>query len=111
MAAWTRLGAMKASEIVRLTLRMLQFSRDAISSVVAPGFSNSSANQRRPRAIDAINTERVSRLSGVGPTFVVMQGYRQSIRLDVDPGDTSVYEPAVISPLCRLHVVADLLQH
>ena len=51
MAALTRSGARKASEIVMLILRMLQFSRWAMLSVVTDGSFVSSSSQLRPRAI------------------------------------------------------------
>ena len=53
MAALTRSGARKASEIVMFTLRMLQVSRLAMVSVVADGSVVSSSSQRRPRATAA----------------------------------------------------------
>ena len=61
MAALTRSGARKASEIVEFTLRTLHLSRLAMLSVVAVSSAISSSSQRRPRAIDAT---RVARFSG-----------------------------------------------
>jgi len=46
--------------MVMLTLRTLQDSRAAMHSVVARGSVKSSLSHRRPRAIDAIKTTRVS---------------------------------------------------
>ena len=60
IAALTRSGARKASEIVMLTLRMLQPSRFAILSVFAVAWAISSLSQRRPRAIDATSVARFS---------------------------------------------------
>jgi len=64
MAALTRLGARKASEIVMFTLRMLQSSRFAMLSVVTDGSVVSSSSQRRPRAIEAISVARFSERIG-----------------------------------------------
>jgi hypothetical protein len=58
IAALTRSGARKASEIVMLTLRTLQPSRVAMLSAFAPGSSMSSLSQRRPRAIEAMRRAR-----------------------------------------------------
>src|SRR5260370_6076872 len=52
MAACTRSGARKASEIVMLTLRMLHRSRLAMLSAFAFASARSWSSQRRPRAID-----------------------------------------------------------
>ena len=60
MAALTRSGERKASEIVMLTLRTLQFSRFAMLSVVFDGSVVSSSSQWRPRAMAATNVARVS---------------------------------------------------
>jgi len=64
MAALTRFGARKASEIVILTFRTLHPLRLAIISVVDAGSAMSSPSQRRPRAIDAIRVARVSERIG-----------------------------------------------
>ena len=64
MAALTRSGARKASEIVMLIFRALQFSRVAMLSALAVGSAMSSSSQRRPRAIDATNLARVSERIG-----------------------------------------------
>jgi hypothetical protein len=67
-AALTRSGAMKASEIVMLTCRVLQPSRTAILSALAVGSVVISLSQRRPCAIDALSnarfSERMGRASG-----------------------------------------------
>ena len=60
IAAFTRLGARNASEMVMLTFRMLHPSRFAIACVVAVAFETSSSSQRRPRAIDVTRVARVS---------------------------------------------------
>jgi hypothetical protein len=60
MAALTRSGARKASEIVMLIFRVVQPSRPAMLSVVAAGPAMSSSSQRRPRAIDATRSARLS---------------------------------------------------
>ena len=60
MAALTRSGARKASEIVMFTFRTLQPSRPAMLSVFAVGSAMSSSSQRRPRAIDATRIARFS---------------------------------------------------
>src|SRR5439155_9198278 len=66
MAAFTRSGARKASEIVMLTFRMLHRSRLAMLSAFAFASARSSSSQRRPRAIDATrsarDSERICRL-------------------------------------------------
>ena len=59
IAALTRSGARKASEIVMLILRALQFSRLAMLSALAVASAMSSPSQRRPRAMDATNLARV----------------------------------------------------
>jgi len=64
MAALTRSGARKASEIVMLTLRTLQPSRTAMLSVFVVGSVVSSFSQRRPRAIDATSVARFSERIG-----------------------------------------------
>ncbi len=64
MAALTRSGARKASEIVIFTLRTLQPSRSAMPCAVAAASEVSSSSQRRPRAIDATNLSRVSERIG-----------------------------------------------
>jgi hypothetical protein len=53
MAALTRSGARKASEIVMFTFCTLQPSRPAMLSVFAVGSAMSSSSQRRPRAIES----------------------------------------------------------
>src|SRR5205814_7213381 len=67
IAALTRSGARKASEIVMLTLRTLQPSRVAMLAVFAVGSTMSSLSQRRPRAIEAMRrarfSERIARAS------------------------------------------------
>jgi len=60
IAAFTRSGARKASEIVMLTLRTLQLSRVAMLSALAVGSVMSSLSQRRPRAIDDMRRARFS---------------------------------------------------
>ena len=60
IAAFTRSGARKASDIVMLTWRTLHLSRLAMLSTFAFASSTSSLSQRRPRAIDAIKVARVS---------------------------------------------------
>src|SRR5260370_160803 len=67
MAALTRSGARKASDIIMLTLRMLHPSRAAMLAVVAAESEVSSSSQRRPRAIDATSVARVS--ERIGRTF------------------------------------------
>jgi hypothetical protein len=64
MAALTRSGARKASEIVIFTFRTLQSSRPAMLSVFAVGSAMSSSSQRRPRAIDATRIARFSERMG-----------------------------------------------
>ena len=64
MAAMTRSGARKASEIVIVTLRTLHRSRLAMLSVVAVSSVISSSSQRRPRAIDATKVARFSERIG-----------------------------------------------
>src|SRR5256885_10112418 len=60
MAAFTRSGARKASEIVMLTFRTLHRSRLAMLSAFAFASATSSSSQRRPRAIDATRSARDS---------------------------------------------------
>jgi hypothetical protein len=64
VAALTRSGARKASEIDMFTCRTLHCSRAAIfsASVTAPAMI--SWSQRRPRAIDATSLARVSARMG-----------------------------------------------
>ena len=64
MAALTRSGARKASEIVMLTMRTLHPSRSAMLSVLAAGSLMSSSSHRRPRAIDATRSARFSERIG-----------------------------------------------
>ena len=64
MAAFTRSGARKASEIVMLTFRMLHRSRLAMLSAFAFASARSSSSQRRPRAIDATRSARDSERIG-----------------------------------------------
>ena len=64
MAALTRSGARKASEMVMLIFLALQFSRLAMLSALAVGSAMSSSSQRRPRAIAATNVARVSERIG-----------------------------------------------
>jgi hypothetical protein len=59
MAALTRSGARKASEIVMLILRMLQFLRWAMLSVVTDGSFASSSSQLRPRAHESCYSARL----------------------------------------------------
>ena len=66
MAALTRSGARKASEIVMFTFRTLQPSRPAMLSVFAVGSAVSSSSQRRPRAIDATRIARFLGTDGAG---------------------------------------------
>ena len=61
MAALTRSGARKASEIVIFTLRTLHRSRSAMLSVAAVCSAISSSSHRRPRAIDATKVARLER--------------------------------------------------
>jgi hypothetical protein len=60
IAALTRSGARKASEIAMFTLRAVQPSRLAIVSAVAVGSMTSSSSQRRPRAMEASKVVRFS---------------------------------------------------
>jgi hypothetical protein len=60
IAALTRSGARKASEIVMLTLRTLQPSRVAMLAAFAVGSAMSSLSQRRPRPIDDTRRARFS---------------------------------------------------
>jgi hypothetical protein len=50
IAALTRSGARKASEIVMLTLRLLHPSRTAMPSTLTVGFAISSSSHCRPRS-------------------------------------------------------------
>jgi len=59
MAALTRSGARKASEIVMLTFRRLHRSRFAMRSVVSDASFVSSLSHRRPRAMAATSVARV----------------------------------------------------
>jgi hypothetical protein len=71
MAALTRSGARKASEIVMLTLRTLHRSRLAMLSAFAFAPARSSASQRRPaqsmrpgaRGTRSVSDERVAAAS------------------------------------------------
>jgi hypothetical protein len=60
IAALTRSGARKESEIAMFTLRAVQPSRCAIVSAVAVGSMTSSSSQRRPRAMEASKVVRFS---------------------------------------------------
>jgi hypothetical protein len=80
MAALTRSGARKASEIVMFTLRMLQFSCFAMLSVVTDGSAVNSSSQRRPRAMAATNVARVSERIGRACCGGIPNGTRRSSR-------------------------------
>ena len=80
IAALTRSGERKASEIVMFTLRMLQPSRSAMVSAVAVASEVSSSSQRRPRAIDATNVARVSERIGRASCGETPSGKRISRR-------------------------------
>ena len=80
MAALTRSGARKASEIVMFTLRMLQSSRFAMLSVVTDGSVVSSSSQRRPRAMAATNVALVSERIGRACCGGIPSGRRISRR-------------------------------
>jgi hypothetical protein len=80
MAALTRSGARKASEIVMFTLRMLQFSRFAMLSVVIDASVVSSSSQQRPRAMAATNIARVSERIGRACRGGIPSGRRNSRR-------------------------------
>ena len=67
MAALTRSGARNASEIVMLTLRILQHFRWAIASTVMAGSLMSSFSHRRPLAIEAISSVRGSLTGSYAP--------------------------------------------
>src|SRR5262245_26115423 len=82
IAAFTMSGARKASEIVMLTWRTLQFSRVAMLSTLAFGSSIISLSHRRPRAIEAINVARVSERIGRARCADVPAGNRISLRRD-----------------------------
>src|SRR5262245_10884024 len=64
IAAPTRSGARNASEMVILTCRTLHRSRLAMLSAFAFASVRSSLSQRRPRAIDATRSARVSNRMG-----------------------------------------------
>ena len=83
MAALTRSGARKASEIVIFTLRTLHLSRLAMLSVVAVSSAISSSSQRRPRAIDATAGANLRRgVPGfLGKDTVLRSSGRGSLRL------------------------------
>jgi hypothetical protein len=78
MAALTRSGARKASEMVILIFRVLQFSRLAMPSTLAVGSAMSSSRQRRPRAIAATNLARVSERIGRACSGWIPSGKRIS---------------------------------
>ena len=59
-AAWTSVGARKASVIVRLTCLILQVSRCAICSTFGTVPAINSSSQHRPAAIAVISLARVS---------------------------------------------------
>ena len=114
MAALTRSGARKASEIVMLIFRALQFSRLAMLSALAVGSAMSSPSQQRPRAIATTNRARVSERIGRACSGRIPSGRRisrrksawrlgkmddQPVWLDLDVGDVSMDEAAVISGL------------
>jgi hypothetical protein len=80
IAALTRSGARKASEIVMLIFRALQFSRLAMLSAFAVGSAMSSPSQRRPRAIAATNRARVSERIGRACSGRIPSGKRISRR-------------------------------
>jgi hypothetical protein len=80
MAALTRSGARKASEIVIFTLRTLHLSRLAMLSVVAVCSAISSSSQRRPRAIDATKVARFS--ERIGRACSVRQHLKPSQEID-----------------------------
>jgi len=80
MAALTRSGARKASEIVMLIFRVLQFSRFAMLSALAVGSATSSSSQRRPRAIAATSLARVSERIGRACSGRIPSGRRISRR-------------------------------
>src|ERR1035437_5779871 len=80
MAALTRSGARKASEIVMLIFRAQHLSRFAMLTVVAERSVTSSSSQRRPRAIDATNVARVSDRIGQANCIDAVVGMRISRR-------------------------------
>jgi hypothetical protein len=80
MAALTRSGARKASEIVMLIFRALHRSRFAMRSALAVGSSMSSSSQRRPRAIAATSLARVSERIGRACSGRIPSGRRISRR-------------------------------
>ena len=96
MAALTRSGARKASEIVMLIFRVLHCSRLPMLSGLAVGSAMSSSSQRRPRAIDATNLARVSERIGRACSGRIPSGRRISRRrlADVFCQDTSKRWPA-----------------
>ena len=63
-AALTRLGARKASEMIILTCRTLQFSRVQSSATVVTRPETTSSSHRRPRAIALTRRARRSNCSG-----------------------------------------------
>ena len=75
-AALTSAGARKASEIVMLTCRLLQFSRTAIASVPATEPAMISDNHRRPKAMArtrvARRSARMGRRSSLMPSLNLM---------------------------------------
>ena len=80
MAALTRSGARKASEIVMLTFRRLHRSRFAMRSVVSDASIVSSLSHRRPRAMPATSVVRVSERIGRACCGGVPSGKRISRR-------------------------------
>ena len=80
MAALTKSGARKASEIVMLIFRALQFSRFAMLSALGVGSAMISSSQRRPRAIAATNLARVSERIGRTCSGRIPSGRRISRR-------------------------------
>ena len=64
IAALTRLGARKASEMVILTCRTLHFSRVQSSAIVVIRPETTSSSHRRPRAIALTRRARRSNCSG-----------------------------------------------
>jgi hypothetical protein len=80
MAALTRSGARKASEIVMLTFRRLHRSRFAMRSVVSDASIVSSLSHRRPRAMAATSVARVSERIGRACCGGIPSGKRISRR-------------------------------
>ena len=131
MAALTRSGARKASEIAMLTFRALQFSRLAMVSALAVGSAISSSSQRRPRAIAATNVTRVSERYRASPfradpfgqkNFTTSPGRYllprnrksiwwlaklddQLVGLDLNAGDVSIDEASVVNGLRSFDMV------